>query len=375
MEKQIKKILPMNQSSPVVFEEQEALNGYAIGVATLNAEKSLNALSLEMIGLLTHQLIEWSINDKIACVVLRGAGDKAFCAGGDIIKLYESMKQNPNGPNPYAENFFTQEYRLDYLIHTYPKPVICIGQGIVMGGGLGLFAGASHRIVTEHSRIAMPEITIGLFPDVGGTWFLNKMPDNCGLYLGLTGASINATDALYLELATHFISSDSRGSLLRQLKSANWSDNTNSNNNVVDLILETLSENTQAIRPPAQVEAHRDVIKQVTSYHTLPEIVSAITALVTDDKWLNRGISALKKGCPTTARIVYHQITKGHSLSLKDVFKSELAIAIQCTRHPDFAEGVRALLIEKDNAPQWQHNDVASISDEWFNEHLNMPRQ
>jgi enoyl-CoA hydratase/carnithine racemase len=375
MEKQIKKMLPMNQSSPVVFEEQEALNGYAIGVATLNAEKSLNALSLEMIGLLTHQLMEWSTNDKLVCVVLKGAGDKAFCAGGDIIKLYESMKQNPNGPNPYAENFFTQEYHLDYLIHTYPKPVICIGQGIVMGGGLGLFAGASHRIVTEHSRIAMPEITIGLFPDVGGTWFLNKMPDNCGLYLGLTGASINATDALYLELATHFISSDSRSSVLRQLKSANWSDNTNSNNNVVDLIFEKLSENTQAIRPPSQVEAHRDVIKQVTSYHTLPEIVSAITALVTDDKWLNRGISALKKGCPTTARIVYHQITKGHTLSLKDVFKSELAIAIQCTRHPDFAEGVRALLVEKDNAPQWQHNDVASISDEWFNEHLNMPRQ
>lgn len=363
----------MNQSLPVIFEQQQALNGYSIGIATLNAEKSLNALSLDMIDRLTHQLMEWSIDDKLACVVLRGAGDKAFCAGGDIVKLYESMKQSPNGPNPYAENFFTREYSLDYLIHTYPKPIICIGHGVVMGGGLGLFAGATHRVVTEHSRIAMPEITIGLFPDVGGTWFLNKMPNNCGLYLGLTGASINATDALYLNLATHFISSDNRSSLLRQLKSAEWSDNTQSNSSTVDSILNTLAENTQSIRPPAQVEAHSEVIKQVTSHNSLPEIVSAITSLDTEDKWLSRGISALKKGCPTTAKIVYHQITKGHALSLKEVFQSELIIAIQCTRHPDFTEGIRALLIEKDNNPNWFFSDIDSVTEAWLNEHLTSP--
>ena len=363
----------MNVSSPVIFEQQDALNGYTIGVATLNAEKALNALSLDMIDLLTNQLMEWSINDDIPCVVLKGAGDKAFCAGGDIIKLYESMKQSPNGPNPYAENFFTREYNLDYLIHTYPKPIICIGHGIVMGGGLGLFAGASHRVVTEHSRMAMPEITIGLFPDVGGTWFLNKMPKNCGLYLGLTGSSINATDALYLTLATHFISSDSRGSLLRQLKGAEWSNDTSINGNIVDQVLTSLSDNSAELKPPAQVEPHQDVIEQVTSHSSLSAIVSAITRLDTDDKWLKRGISALKNGCPTTAKIVYHQTTQGHSLSLKDVFKTELGIAIQCTRHPDFTEGVRALLIEKDNNPQWFFKDINSVTDEWLNEHLMSP--
>lgn len=363
----------MSQSTPVIFEQQQALNGYTIGVATLNAEKSLNALSLDMIDLLTHQLMEWSIDDKLTCIVLRGAGDKAFCAGGDIVKLYESMKQSPNGPNPYAENFFTREYNLDYFIHTYPKPIICIGHGVVMGGGLGLFAGATHRVVTEHSRIAMPEISIGLFPDVGGTWFLNKMPDNCGLYLGLTGASINATDALYLNLATHFISSDSRGSLLRQLKSADWSDNPQSNSRAIDNILNTLSEGTQSLKPPAQVEAHKEQIKQVTSHNSLPEIVSAITQLETEDKWLKRGIAALKNGCPTTAKIVYHQITQGKNLSLKEVFKTELVIAIQCTRHPDFSEGVRALLIEKDNNPSWFFSDIESVTDAWMNEHLTSP--
>lgn len=363
----------MSLSSPVIFEEQEALNGYAIGVATLNAEKSLNALSLDMIDLLTSRLMEWSIDERIACVVLRGAGDKALCAGGDIVRLYESMVQNPNGPNPYAENFFTREYRLDYLIHQYPKPFICIGHGIVMGGGLGLLAGASHRVVTEHSRIAMPEISIGLFPDVGGTWFLNKMPDNCGLFLGLTGASINATDALYLNLATHFISADSRTSLLRQLRGIDWSADTESNYQKVDKTIDSLSEHTETIRPPAQVEAHQAMIRALTAHSSLQEIVSAISSLETDDKWLSRGVAALKGGCPTTARIVYHQITQGKTLSLPEVFQQELTIAIQCTRHRDFAEGVRALLIDKDNKPAWLFSHIDEVPDEWLNEHLKSP--
>ena len=363
----------MSLSSPIIFEEQDALDGYAIGVATLNAEKSLNALSLDMIDLLSTQLVEWSNDKRIACVVLRGAGDKALCAGGDIVKLYESMIQSPDGPNPYAENFFTKEYRLDYLIHTYPKPFICIAHGIVMGGGLGLLAGASHRVVTESSRIAMPEISIGLFPDVGGTWFLNKMPDNCGLYLGLTGASINATDALYLNLATHFIASDNRTSLLRQLRSVSWTKHSDDNHHLVDKTINELSENTEQLKPPAQVQTHQAIIREVTSHATLSETVAAITALSTDDKWLSRGASALKKGCPTTARIVHHQITNGKHLSLKEVFQQELTIAIQCTRHKDFAEGVRALLIDKDNTPKWQFNNVDDVPDKWLNEHLISP--
>lgn len=368
----------MSQPSPVVFEEQDALDGYAIGVATLNTEKSLNALSLDMIDLLSTQLIEWSYTKRIACVVLRGSGDKAFCAGGNIVKLYESMISSHSHPdtiasNPYAENFFTKEYRLDYLIHTYPKPFICIGHGIVMGGGLGLFAGASHRVVTESSRIAMPEISIGLFPDVGGTWFLNKMPDNCGLYLGLTGASINATDALYLNLATHFISDNNRSSLLRQLISVNWTEYSDDNHHLVDLTINKLSENTVQLMPPAQVQAHQDIIRELTSHKSLSDTVAAITSMNTNDKWLRKGVEALKKGCPTTAKIVHHQIQNGKSLSLKAVFQQELTIAMQCTRHKDFAEGVRALLIDKDNKPVWQFNSVNDVPDEWLNEHLTSP--
>ena len=363
----------MSQSLPVIFEQQRAQNGYVIGVATLNAEKTLNALTLEMIDLLSAQLMAWANNKDIACVVLQGAGDKAFCAGGDIVKLYESMVQNPKGPNAYAENFFTKEYRLDYLIHTFPKPFICMGHGIVMGGGLGLLAGASHRVVTERSRIAMPEISIGLFPDVGGTWFLNKMPGNCGLYLGLTGASVNATDALYLNLATHFIAADSRVSLLPLLNDVDWTEHPDKNHHLVDQTINTLSENTESLRPPAQVQVHQNIIQDLTAHSLLSDTVAAITSIKSDDKWLNRGAAALKAGNPTTARIIHHQITQGKHLTLKEVFQQELSIAIQCTRHSDFAEGVRALLIDKDNLPKWQFNGINDVTDEWLNEHLSSP--
>src|SRR5690606_15192614 len=179
-----------------------------IGIATLNVPRALNALSLEMIDLLKMQLDDWQQDARIAAVWLDAEGDKAFCAGGDVVRLYQSMVDTPTGErNHYAEAFFGREYQLDYLLHTYGKPVICWGHGIVMGGGLGLMSGCSHRVVTEKSRIAMPEITIGLHPDVGGSWFLSRMPGRTGLFLGLTGANINAADALYIGLADRAIGS------------------------------------------------------------------------------------------------------------------------------------------------------------------------
>ena len=163
-------------TAPVLFEELTCGNGKVVAMATLNVEKTLNSLSLEMIDLLTAQLVEWQSDDRISVVLFQGAGDRAFCAGGDIQALYQSMVEHPGGPNPYAEAFFEREYRLDYLIHTYSKPVMVWGHGIVMGGGLGIFGGCSHRVATEKSRIALPEITIGLFPDAGASVFLGKMP-------------------------------------------------------------------------------------------------------------------------------------------------------------------------------------------------------
>src|SRR5690554_2149845 len=210
--------------SVILFDELEANHGKRIGVVTLNSEKSLNALSLPMIQELLPRLQHWADADDIACVVLQGAGDKAFCAGGDIVAMYHAMKAQPGVLVDEVADFFSQEYRLDYAIHTFPKPLLVWGHGIVMGGGMGLMNGASHRIVTERSLLAMPEITIGLYPDVGATYFLSKLPDNMGLFLGLTAAQVNAADALYIGLADFAIASDMRDNTLHALTDASWSD-------------------------------------------------------------------------------------------------------------------------------------------------------
>jgi enoyl-CoA hydratase/carnithine racemase len=199
----------------IEFEVLGAATGQ-VGRATLNVEATLNSLTLDMVDLLQAQLDNWAQDDSIAAVFVDAAGEKAFCAGGDVQALHASAVATPGGPCEYAEDFFTREYRMNYSLHTYPKPLICWGHGIVMGGGLGVMAGCSHRIVTERTRIAMPEVTIALFPDVGGSWFLNHAPGSSGEFLALTGASINAADAIYIGLADRFIASEHKDAVLKQ---------------------------------------------------------------------------------------------------------------------------------------------------------------
>ncbi len=212
------------QNDVVMYQELTAQNGKKIGIATLNSEKSLNALSLPMVESLLPKLASWQADSSISMVLLQGSGEKAFCAGGDIRDLYKAMLDKPGEYAPYVEEFFTKEYTLDYLIHTFGKPVLVWGNGIVMGGGLGLMAGASHRVVTVSSRIAMPEMAIGLYPDVGASWFLNRMPAGCGLFLGLTGASINAADAKFISLADNFLLHERKDALVEKLLQIKWGD-------------------------------------------------------------------------------------------------------------------------------------------------------
>ncbi|WP_438405061.1 enoyl-CoA hydratase/isomerase family protein, partial [Aeromonas hydrophila] len=183
-------------------------DGHQVGVLTLDSPASLNALSLPMIQILQQTLTRWEQDPAIVCGLLLGEGEKAFCAGGDIRSFYY-RKQEASGSElfEYARDFFEQEYRLDHHIHSYRKPLICVADGICMGGGIGLFAGADFRVVTERSLFAMPEVTIGLYPDVGASWFLSRMPGLLGLWLGLTGARFNGSDAIGLGLADHAIAS------------------------------------------------------------------------------------------------------------------------------------------------------------------------
>ena len=345
----------------VLFEELECAHGKKLGVATLNSEKSLNALSLPMIQLLQPQLAAWAADDDIACVWLQGAGDKAFCAGGDIVAMYKAMQAKPGVLVDEVADFFSQEYRLDYAIHTFPKPIVLWGHGIVMGGGMGLMNGASHRVVTERSLLAMPEVTIGLYPDVGATHFLNHMPDGCGLFLGLTGAHMNAADALYLKLADHFAASTSKEDIVTGLREVKWGDTAALNHQKVTDVLNGIGLRDSSLRPAGQVEAHQQLIKKLTKGDDISVVVRNITQHKSDDKWLSRAAQTLAAGCPMTAHIVWNQLQHGADLSLADCFRLELTLSVQCAMRGDFSEGIRALLIDKDKQPKWQHASVADV--------------
>lgn len=363
-----------DNADTLLLEEIPLGDGKRLGRATLNAPKALNSLSLDMIRRLTPQLRDWDADPDVVCILLEGAGEKAFCAGGDIVRIYHGMRAmagEGDGDADYPDAFFTDEYRLDYTIHCLATPTIAWGDGIVMGGGMGILQGASYRVVTENTRMAMPEIGIGLFPDVGATWFLNRMPGRTGLFLGLTGAQINAGDALFCNLADRFLPAESGDDLIERLAAAaDWTEP----HRVVDGVLRRLAHETGAHAPHSTVRQHLDTINEATDAATLSEIVAAIRALESrDDKWLTRAAKTLDGGCPTTAALVHEQIRRGAHLSLKQCFMRELKMAAQCIRHPDFAEGIRALLIDKDGKPAWRYQSVAEIPEDYIEAHFEAP--
>ena len=353
----------------VLFQELLCDNGKKIAVATLNSESSLNALSGDMIDVLYLQLEAWHQNDEISVVFLQGAGEKAFCAGGDVVHLYKEMQSHVGDYAPEVENYFTKEYKLDYLIHTFNKPFIVWGNGIVMGGGLGMMVGASHRVVTESSRIAMPEISIGLYPDVGGTWFLNRMPDNCGLFLGLTGASINAADAKYTGLADYFITSDKKENFIEQLTQINWGDTIALNHDKLSALMHDSELHSNAKLPVSHVCAQKALIEHVMSHDNITDTVEAILSVEVEDKWFNKAQKSLKHGSALSGHIFYRQIIQGQSLTLADCFRMELNLSVKCGQYGEFVEGIRALLIDKDFKPQWKFDSVKVVDAEvidWF---------
>lgn len=363
---------------PVLFEEISAQAGKAIGVATLNVERTLNSLSLEMIDLLTTRLKAWRDDDTIVMVILQGAGDRAFCAGGDIQDLYRSMVENPGGPNEYAERFFEHEYRLDYLIHTYDKPILCWANGVVMGGGLGVMAGCSHRLGTETSRIAMPEITIGLFPDAGATWFLTRMPTHLAYFLALTGSHLNAVDARKVGLVDRLVQYAGKEQLVNRLTNTKWRDNPEDNHKVLDEVLDSF-EGSPGEFPDSELDPHEQFIYSIVTeslatdmpLKTFAEKMDSLG--VAGDKWLKRAVETFQRGSPTTAHLIMEQIRRAAGLSLEETLMLELVMAIQCSRHHDFKEGVRALLIDKDNNPEWKFSSVTDVPRDWVEEHFVPP--
>ncbi len=343
--------------SSVLINSHATADGHRVMEVVLNAERSLNALSQEMIEQLSPQLDLWAKADDICAVILRGAGEKAFCAGGDVVSLHNQIKDGDLGA---PRRYFEAEYRLDYQLHMFPKPIICWADGIVMGGGMGLMNGCSHRVVTERSHLAMPEVTIGLFPDVGASWFLNRLPGRLGLFLALTGNPVNAADALYLGLADRFVTNDRYQDLLTLLMEASW--DKLSADTVVSTVLRGLETDAEVqMNPHSPVQDHFDLIQDITDQPDIPALVEALLAAETNDKWMERAQKAVGQGSPLSLFIIERQLRSCRYLSLRECFAAELNLAVQCGLHREFPEGVRALLVDKDRTPAWTFQSVGEV--------------
>ncbi|ABV36088.1 enoyl-CoA hydratase/isomerase [Shewanella sediminis HAW-EB3] len=364
--------LVAQSDNSVVFQTLGTASGKQIGVVTLNVEKALNSLNLTMVNAMTKQLLQWQNDDGIAMVMLDGAGEKAFCAGGDVRAIYHASIESPGEVTEQAETFFEREYRLDYLLHTLGKPVMVWGDGIVMGGGLGLMAGASHRVLTERSRIAMPEVTIGLYPDVGGSYFLNRMPGKTGLFLGLTAYNMNAGDAKYVGVGNHYLNSDSKEPLLDHLATLSWGDDCKLNHRLLTEQLNAMEQEAAVPLPQGQLEAKQTEIDELMT-GSLTEIVERVSSVDCHDSWLERPLKTLLSGSPLSWHLIYRQALLGTSLSLAEVFKFELGCSVNCCAIGDFSEGVRALLIDKDRQPKWRYREVSAVPKDLIEQLITSP--
>jgi enoyl-CoA hydratase/carnithine racemase len=334
----------------------QVLNG--IGVLTLNRPKALNALSLGMLRDLTTCLLAWRDDRAIRGVLVRGATAEgrgiAFCAGGDIRFFHQAALAG----DPRLEDFFTEEYALNHLIHVYPKPYVAWMDGVVMGGGMGISQGARLRIVTERTRMAMPETNIGLFPDVGGGWFLSRCPGHTGEYLALTGQVIGAGDAIAWGLADAFVESRTLPAFERALdraalaSDADW--------------LRCAGAQRQAAPAPELAGRQTDIDRHFGA----PTLAGMVASLQRDGSaWANETLAAIGKRSPLMLCVTLELIRRARSLSLADDLRLERDLMRNCFHlRPGAAseavEGVRALAIDKDHAPRWNPASIDGVTPE-----------
>jgi enoyl-CoA hydratase/carnithine racemase len=325
---------------------------------TLHRPQTLNALTHEMIVELTHLLNSWAIDDRVKAIIVRGAGEKSFCAGGDVRALYEAGKRGDGS----AHHFFREEYELNFKIHRYlvntGKPYIAWIDGIVMGGGMGISQGAPIRIVGGRTKMAMPETAIGLFPDVGGTFFLSRCPGAIGLYLGLTGQTIRAADALYAGLATHHIASETAFEFDYALDMlVEWSLGT-------VLALHSIVEkfSSHPIEPATLPPLREAIEHHFAGKRDVVAIIDSLAAETKHAEWAAKTVALLHKRSPTMLEVTKRAIERAEKLSLADCFRMEMDLVTRTFEHGDVVEGIRALIIDKDQSPKWKPASLAEVS-------------
>ena len=315
-------------------------------VVTLNRPDTLNAISLDMVRRLDAILDEAEADPAVAHVIVRAAGKRAFAAGGDIRALYDWGRAG----RPELFGFFREEYRLNARIKRFPKPYVAVIHGIVMGGGAGISIHGSHRIVTERVAFAMPEVGIGFVPDIGGSHFLTRMPGRTGLHLGLTGTRIGAADMLWAGLATHVVAHDRREKVVRALAEADS----------LDAALRDLATDPG----PSRLAAEREAIDSLFARDSVEEILLAAESGPGPAGDLARNVAAaLRTHCPTSLKVARRLLAIADGQALETCLVNEFRVVSRMVQRPDFYEGVRAAVIDKDRNPQWRPARLEEVSE------------
>jgi enoyl-CoA hydratase/carnithine racemase len=350
----------------MVYETVDcATPGRRIGIARLNRPGQLNALNLAMCASMLATFRAWASDESIACVLLAGNGPKGFCAGGDVAEVIRRVRAGGPDRFVYGDAFFEVEYQLDALIHRYPKPFVTWAHGVDMGGGVGLSVAGSERIVTEGLKLAMPEIHIGLFPDVGGGWFLNRVPDEGGLLLAMTGAIVNEADALHARLADHAIAHARQPAFVERLAALDWSGPLAAQRAALRTFCTGFAAEAPLALPEGALLRHRDAVRRIGMAPTAAGVLDALRAAAADAPWFARPLENLAQGSPTAAAVTFEYMRRCRPLGIAEVLALDRVVARQCQRHPDFPEGVRALLIDKSRDAAWSPRTVAEVTPAW----------
>jgi enoyl-CoA hydratase len=317
-----------------------------VGRIRFNRPKAIHALTTRMCEVISEALLKWRADSNVEAVLIDHAEGRGFCAGGDVVTLAKSGSSDASE----AKEFFFAEYRLNHLLFTYPKPTVAIMDGITMGGGVGISLPCDFRVATENTRLAMPETSIGLFPDVGGGWYLPRLPGRVGQFMVLTGARLDGAECHYLRLATHYAEH-------------------NALEDLVDRILKAPGRASGAlgaatgIVPPAKIEANLPAISRLFASDRLEDVLDGLES--EDTEWAETELLTLRTKSPLSCKVSLRLLAEGASrASFGDEMEAEYALATRVVRTHDFREGVRALLIDKDNAPHWDPPTPEQVTDE-----------
>jgi len=329
-----------------VTEELIVTTEGGVGRIRLNRPKAIHALTHAMCSGVVEALTGWERDPAIKAVIIDHAEGRGFCAGGDIRMLAESA----SGDGKAARAFFSEEYRMNHLLFTYRKPIVAFQDGVTMGGGVGISLPCRYRIATERTLYAMPETGIGLFPDVGASWYLSRLPGRVGEFLAVTGARLDGAECKSLGISTHYAASEK----LDAIKAAIIADP-----DAIGAILDA----HQDVPPPARIDGNRDKIDRLFASDRLEEIIAALKA--DGSQWAGKEIAALATKSPQTCKVALRQIVLGREMTdFADVMRMEYRLACHIIRRPDFVEGVRALIVDKDNAPKWNPATPEGVTDE-----------